>query len=79
MSDNPLTGYYTTVYSGGTVVATGFTPFTFAGTAGTTYTVTVSDYGSHVFDHWGNGNTTRARTVTLDSDTFIKAFYRNTG
>jgi glucose/arabinose dehydrogenase/PKD repeat protein len=79
MSNNPLTGYYTTVSSGGTVVATGFTPFTFAGTTGATYTVTVSDYGSYVFDHWGNGSTTRARTVTLDSDTFLKAFYRNTG
>jgi glucose/arabinose dehydrogenase len=79
MSDNTITGYYTTVSSGGSIVANGFTPFTFTGNAGTTYTVSVSDYGNYAFDHWGDDSTTRARTVTLDSDTYFRAFYRTIG
>jgi glucose/arabinose dehydrogenase len=77
MSGNSITGYYTSVSSGGSFVSTGFTPFTFTGNMGSTYTVLVQDYGSFVFDHWENGSTARERTLTLNADTPIKAFYRN--
>src|ERR1041385_4143110 len=53
-----------TQQSTGTVIKSGLTPLTFVGTPGITYTVTVSDYGSIVFDHWGNASTNRNRTFT---------------
>jgi hypothetical protein len=80
LSGNTITGYYTTISSGGSssTVATGFTPFSFTGTNGGTYTVAVSDYGSFVFDHWDNGSTARSRTLTLNGDITIRAVYRST-
>ncbi len=67
---------YTTIKSGSTTVKTGFTPLTYAGTAGSTYTVSVQNYGSYVFDHWGNGSTNPSRSVTLNSDVTAVAYYR---
>jgi hypothetical protein len=76
MQSNQTTGMYTTIRSGSTTVKTGFTTLTYTGSSGTTYTVTVSDYGSSVFDHWENGSTTRSRTLSMSSDTTITAYYR---
>ncbi len=76
LSGNALTGYYTVIQSGGSTVQTGYTPVTYAGDAGGTYSVTVHDYSSVVFDHWDNGSTSRTRTVTLNTDTAITAHYR---
>lgn len=68
---------WVTVAHNGSVVKTGFAPLTFYGTSGLTYTVTVSDYGSYTFDHWGNGSTSRSRTVTLGtSGVWFDAYYR---
>jgi glucose/arabinose dehydrogenase/chitodextrinase len=67
---------YTTVSLDGSVIATGFTPFTFTGTEGVTYTVGVQDYGGATFDHWENGSIVRERSLTLNIDTEITAFYR---
>lgn len=76
MSGGNLTGMYATVSAGGEAVASGFTPLRFVGNVGTTYTVSVNDYGSYVFDHWGNGSTARERQVILNSDTYFRIFYR---
>ena len=75
-SGNTITGYYTTIESGGSTVQTGFTPLTFTGTAGTTYTVSIRDYGGLAFAHWEDGSITRARTLSLNSDTTVAAYYR---
>lgn len=40
--------------------------------------MTVSDYGTRVFDHWKNGSTARTRTLTLDANTAITAHLRDT-
>jgi glucose/arabinose dehydrogenase/PKD repeat protein len=77
MVGNPLPGYYTTIHQGSTLLQSGFTTMTFTGTAGVTYTVAVQDYASVVFDHWDTGSTVRARSITLNSDTNINAFYRS--
>ena len=69
-------GLYTVVSKGGATVKTGFTSLSYTGTTGATYSVSVSDYGSMVFDHWENGSTVRARTVTLNADTAITAHFR---
>ncbi len=76
LSGNTITGMYTTIRSSsGTVLQTGFTPLTFTGNAGSTYSVTVSDYGQRKFDHWENGAEGRTRTVTLSKDTTVTAYY----
>lgn len=68
---------YATIQSGGTTVKSGHTPFSYEGGAGKTYVVTAQDYGSYVFDHWGNGGTNRARSITLDHDVTAVAYYRS--
>ena len=68
---------YTTVREGGTTVKTGFAPLTLEGTSGTTYSVTVYDYGSLFFDHWENESANRVRALVLDSDISITAYYRD--
>ena len=68
-------GMYTRISSGGTIVKTGYTPLTYAGTAGATYAISVSNYGSNTFDHWENGSTANPRTVTLNADVAAKAYY----
>lgn len=76
LSGSALTGYYTVIQSGGATVQTGYTPLTYSGNAGGTYSVTVHDYGDVVFDHWGNGSTSKTRILTLTGDTTLVAYYR---
>jgi hypothetical protein len=78
LTGNLTTGYYATVHEGETLIQTGFTPVTFTGTAGTTYTVGVQDYAGVNFHHWEDGSTVAARDVTLISDTTVVAYYINT-
>jgi Spherulation-specific family 4 len=63
-----LSGYYTTLSQGGSQVGTGFTPATFPTTAGQTYAVKVSNYGSCSFTSWQDtGSTSSLRTFTAAS------------
>jgi glucose/arabinose dehydrogenase len=74
--DDTITGMFTTIAaSDGTVLREGYTPLTFRGDEGSTYTVTVADFGNRDFDHWDNDSENRARTVTLEEDTTITAHY----
>ena len=66
---------YSTVSSGGSIIATGFTPFTFTGMEGATYSVIVQDYGGATFDHWEDGSTSRTRTITPSESATITAHY----
>jgi hypothetical protein len=62
----------------GNLVQTGFTPLTYSGINGITYTVTVANYGSLNFDHWGNGSTNPARKLTVgSSNVWFDAYYRS--
>ena len=77
LNGKAISGYYTVIASaGGATVRTGFTPLSFSVVAGTTYTVTPGDYNSGVFDHWENGSTARTRSISLNSETTITAYYR---
>jgi hypothetical protein len=74
-----ITGYYTVLYQGAGVVATGFSPATFALNDGQAYTVEVQDYGTFVFDHWlDTGSTARGRPVTISSAAQLTAVYKDT-
>ncbi|MGI0019832.1 MAG: spherulation-specific family 4 protein [Nitrososphaera sp.] len=71
---------YTTISYNGAVIKSGFTPFTFAGDVGKTYSVSVSDYdaGLLFFNKWGSGSTERARTFTIGTDNlWFDAFFSN--
>ncbi|HZW85092.1 MAG TPA: spherulation-specific family 4 protein, partial [Nitrososphaerales archaeon] len=50
-----LQGIQGAVTSGTSTVASGTTPFTFSAVVGNSYTVTVQNSGSFVFDHWSVG------------------------
>lgn len=77
LSGTQFTGMYTTIKtSSGTTVKTGFTTLTYAATPGATYVVTPQDYQNYKFDHWDNGSTIRARSITPASDTSITAYYQ---
>jgi hypothetical protein len=75
--DGKALSMWITIQQNGSTVKTGFTPLTFSGVTGSTYTVVAHDYdaGGISFDHWGNGSTNKARTVTLNSDVWFDAFY----
>lgn len=66
------------IQQNGATVQSGFTPLTFTGITDGTYVVVASDYdaGGIFFDHWGNRNTSKTRSVTLNSDTWFDARYR---
>lgn len=78
MAGSTITGYHTTINEGSATVKTGYTTLAYTGKAGVAYSATVSDYGSMVFDHWENGSTSRTRTLTLDGDKTITAYFRST-
>lgn len=65
-----ITGYYVVLSdSSGKVVATGFTPNTFATTQGTTYGLQADGYGSCSFSKWSDGITANPRSVTATAST----------
>ena len=75
-----IAGYYTVLFQGASVVATSFSPATFALNDGQAYTVEVQDYGTFVFDHWfDTGSTTRDRAISISSTSQITAVYKDTG
>lgn len=73
---NAVNGMWTTVSQNGAVVSTGFTPLTFSLASGS-YSVTVANYGQLTFSHWPDGSTSSTRTVNLNSDASITAYYNN--
>jgi hypothetical protein len=79
LGGSAVKGIYTTWNQNGVVLATGFTPTTFTGTSGGSYTVSVSNYLSTVFCHWLDGNTNPTRTLTLTGNTGLTAVYSTTG
>ncbi len=72
----PISGLFVTVEStGGSVIASGFTPFTFQGTSGATYTVISSNYGPYTFINWSTGSSDNHLTISLSQSTTLIAYY----
>lgn len=71
----PITGLWTTIQSGSVTLLSGYTPVIFTATSGTTYQVTVADYGIYTFNHWDDGSTNRVRTVTVTQARTLTASY----
>ena len=76
LSGDTITGVYIVIEAiNGTTLMEGHAPLTFAGTAGSTYTVTVPVLGNMEFDRWDNGSTDRTRSIVLgQDDTTITAY-----
>ncbi|MGI0088110.1 MAG: fibronectin type III domain-containing protein [Nitrosotalea sp.] len=77
LSGKPITGMWTILrYTNGTTVTQGYTPASFNVMSGTTYVVHVGNYGTTIFDHWSNGNTTSYYTITPTQNVTLTAYYR---
>lgn len=76
ISDGSKLNMWTTIMSGSATVRTGFTTLAYTGNTGSTYIVTLSNYGSLVFDHWDNGSTSKTRNIVLSADTTLTAYYK---
>lgn len=80
VSGNPRTGHYVTVeYPRGNILDSGYTPLDFTGYEGAKYTVIIRDYRNSTFDRWEDNSASRVRTVTLQEDMTITAYYRTIG
>jgi len=76
LNGDSLSGYYTVLYQGGSIISSGFTPTTFGLDDGQSYVVQVDNYGSCDFDHWADtGNTNPSRLISVQSNTQIAAIY----
>jgi Spherulation-specific family 4 len=75
LDDASIAGLSTTVTSNGNRVASGVTPLTFTGTIGESYTVSIGNSSSYVFDDWSGGNTSQAQTVTLAQNMTLSAYF----
>jgi hypothetical protein len=79
ITGKPFKGMYATIKSSaGAILLEGYSPLTFMGIGNTTYTITVSDNNTRVFDHWEDGATGTTRTLTLNRNITIAAYYRDT-
>jgi hypothetical protein len=76
LNGNAIAGLYAVVSSSsGAVLQTGYTPLRFEGVVGAQYAVSVANYGSDVFNHWGSGSTSPIQTLTLGQSTVVTAYY----
>jgi len=76
MTGTSFSGMWMQVHSGGSLVASGFTPLSFNATYGMTYTVSAANWRYYVFDHWGDGITNATEPLTVDGPTTLTAYYR---
>ena len=80
MSGNNTQGYFTVLEKDGSVLSQGFSPMSFTLKNGKPYQIAVSSYGTAVFDHWLDTNTSDdPRTITIFNNTQIVAVYGTTG
>jgi hypothetical protein len=75
-SGDPISGIYVTISPAIRNIASGYTPLAFTLASDTAYTLSPQDYGSYAFDHWGDGTTTRARTITPTDPMNLIAHFR---
>ncbi len=72
---NPISGLWLNVYFGGDLLLSGYTPLSFQGASGSTYTVSAFNYGQYMFSQWSTGSTNANLTITPQYSTAILADY----
>ena len=77
LSGVPVSGVWTVIRhaTNGTVIQTGFTPFTLNGNSGEEYKLSVANYDGKIFQNWEDGSANSSRVINLASDTTITATY----
>jgi hypothetical protein len=76
-SEKLFDGMWVEIKSGENTVYSGFSPISYNVTLGTSYTISISEYGNFVFDHWDDGNSNNFRTIQPTSDVTLVAYYRD--
>jgi glucose/arabinose dehydrogenase len=75
---NQIYGYYAVLLQNSTTAATGLTPAGFTLKTGQNYDLAAGRFGSLVFDHWLDTNsTTMVRSVSITGDTKLTSVYRD--
>lgn len=74
VTGKPLTGLWIVVQFGKNN-SSGFTPFTFAAVPKNNYTVTLSNFQNYTLDHWNDGTKSNTRTITLQGNLTMTAYY----
>lgn len=72
----PIRGLWTTIQSNDNTIGSGYTPLNFTAINGTTYNVSVYDYGPYTFKHWDDGSTNKVRRVFVTQGTTLTAYYQ---
>ena len=76
LSGDPISGIYVTISPAVRNIASGYTPLAFTLASDTAYILSPQDYGSYAFDHWGDGDKTRVRTITPADPMNLIAHFR---
>lgn len=61
--------------SRGRDISSGDTPVTFSATSGQHYIIYANSFKNEVFDHWYDGSTNPAKSITPSASTILTAFY----
>lgn len=79
--NSSLVGMYVILEQSGQILATGFTPVTFAVSGNATYSIVAEDYTNAYFYQWSDGVCSSSRSVTVnssDSQISLNALYTTT-
>ncbi len=76
LAGSPITGLWTEISTGDTLVNSGYTPLSYTATTNTQYNVCVSNYQQYTFDHWSDGSKNRCTTVTPTQATTLTAHFK---
>lgn len=77
LNQTGFAGAFTTITTGGSTVASGPTPLSFNGLVGNSYTITISNHGTSVFDHWSQGGSSNSVAISPTSSTTLLALFRS--
>ena len=76
LSGNQITGLYIELQNtNGNDVAKGYTPVTFSAKSGQNYVVYANGYQKTQFNHWDDGTTNPARSITPTQSATLTAYY----
>lgn len=79
LDGSPITGLWTEIFSGTSLVKTGYTTLSHTGNWGTQYQVCMSDYQNYVFAHWHDGSTNNCKTIAPTQNVTLTSYYKTPG
>jgi hypothetical protein len=76
LAGSPITGLWTEISTGGTLVNSGYTPLSYTATTNNQYDVCVSNYQQYTFDHWEDGSKNSCRAITPTQAATLTAYFK---